>query len=60
MIGIIIGVGVSAIVLIIIYILIRRPKNTGYLGKTNKCISCGRITNLLVCQYCKKNSDSLR
>ncbi len=58
--GIIIAVGIAAIIGFIIIKLIRSPKKTGYFGKTNQCIACGRKTNSLICQFCKKNSKSLR
>lgn len=58
--GIIIAVGIAAIIVLIIIKLIRSSDKTGYLGKTNQCIACGRKTNSLICQFCKKNSNSLR
>jgi hypothetical protein len=60
MIGIIIAVGIATVIVFIIVKLIRSPKNIGYLGKTNQCIACGRKTNSLICEFCKKNSNSLR
>ncbi|MGI0057314.1 MAG: hypothetical protein ACREAK_08075 [Nitrosarchaeum sp.] len=58
--GIIIAVGIAAVIGLIIIKLIRSPNKTSYLGKTNQCIACGRKTNSLICQFCKKNSKSLR
>jgi hypothetical protein len=58
--GIIIAVGVATVIVLIIIKLIRSSDNTGYLGKTNQCISCGRKTNSLICKFCKKNSNALR
>ncbi len=58
--GIIIAVGIAAIIVFIIIKLIKSPKSTGYFGKTHQCIACGRKTNSLICEFCKKNSNSLR
>lgn len=58
--GIIIAVGIASVIVFIIIKLIKSPKNTGYFGKTNQCIACGRKTNSLICKFCKKNSNSLR
>jgi hypothetical protein len=58
--GIIIAVGIASVIVFVIIKLIKSPKNTGYLGKTNQCIACGRKTNSLICPFCKKNSNSLR
>ena len=58
--GIIIAVGIASVIVYIIIKLMKNPKNTGYLGKTNQCIACARKTNSLICEFCKKNSNSLR
>ena len=58
--GIIIAVGIAAIIVLIIIKLIRSSDKTGYLGKPKQCIACGRKTNSLICPFCKKNSNSLR
>ena len=47
--GIIIAVGIASVIVFIIIKLMKSPKNTGYLGKTNQCIACGRKTNSLIC-----------
>lgn len=60
MIGIIISVGIASVIIFIIIKLIKNSNKTGYMGKTNHCMACGRKTNLLICQFCKKNSKSLR
>ncbi|HEY4681556.1 MAG TPA: hypothetical protein VIH04_09900 [Nitrosarchaeum sp.] len=58
--GVIIAVGIAAIIVLIIIKLIRSPDKTGHVGKTTQCIACGRKTNSLICPFCKKNSNSLR
>lgn len=58
--GIIIVIGITSVIVLIIIKLIRSSNKTGHLGKTKQCISCGRKTNSLFCQFCKKNSNSLR
>jgi len=58
--GIIIACGIAVIIVMVIIKLIRSPNKTGNFGKTTQCIACGRKTNSLICQFCKKNSNSLR
>ncbi len=58
--GIIITVGVAAVIVFIIIKLIRSSKMAGYVGNTKQCIACGRKTNSLICPFCKKDSNSLR
>lgn len=58
--GLIIASIIVAVIAFIIIKLIRNPNKPIFLGKTTQCISCGRKTNSLICQFCKKNSKSLR
>jgi hypothetical protein len=58
--GVIIAVGVAAVIVFIIIKLIRSPNMTGHVRNTKQCIACGRKTNSLICPFCKKDSKSLR
>ncbi|MFB5605308.1 MAG: hypothetical protein ACE5R5_08165 [Nitrosarchaeum sp.] len=58
--GIIIAVGVAAIIVIIIIKLVQSGNGLNGSKNTKTCITCGRKTNSLICQFCKKNTDSLR
>ena len=58
--GVIIAIGVAAVIVFIIIKLIRSSNTTDYVGKTKQCIACGRKTNSLICSFCKKDSNSLR
>ena len=58
--GVIIAIGVAAVIVFIIIKLIRSSKMAGYVGNTKQCIACGRKTNSLICPFCKKDSNSLR
>jgi hypothetical protein len=58
--GIIIAGVIAAIIVMVIIKLIRSPNKTDNFGKITQCITCGRKTNSLICQSCKKNSNSLR
>lgn len=58
--GVIIAGVIVVIIALIIIKLIQVPNKTNHVGKTTQCISCGRKTNSLICEVCKKNSSSLR
>ena len=58
--GVIIAIGVAAVIVFIIIKLIRSSNTTGHVGNTKQCITCGRKTNSLICPFCKKDSNSLR
>lgn len=58
--GVIIAVGVAAVIVFIIIKLIRSSNMIGRVGNTKQCIACGRKTNSLICPFCKKDSNSLR
>ena len=58
--GIIIAVGVAAVIVFIIIKLIQSSNTIGHGGNTKQCIACGRKTNSLICPFCKKDSNSLR
>ncbi len=58
--GVIIAVGVAAVIVFIIIKLIRSSNTTGHNGNTKQCMVCGRKTNSLICTFCKKDSKSLR
>jgi len=58
--GIIITLVVAAIIVGVIIKLIQGSNVTKNLEKTKQCIACGCKTNSLICELCKKNSQSLR
>ena len=58
--GVIIAIGVAAVIVFIIIKLIRSSNLAGHVGNTKQCIACGRKTNSLICPFCKKDSKSLR
>jgi len=58
--GIIITSVVAAIIVGVIIKLMRGSNPTKSLEKTKQCIACGCKTNSLICELCKKNSQSLR
>ena len=58
--GVIIAIGVAAVIVFIIIKLIRSSNLVGHVENTKQCIVCGRKTNSLICPFCKKDSKSLR
>lgn len=58
--GIVITVGIAAVVVLVIIKLLRDPNIGKNSKKTKQCIACGNKTNSLICEFCKKNAKSLR
>lgn len=52
--GVIITVGIAAVVVLVIIKLLRDPNIGKNSNKTKQCIACGNKTNSLICEFCKK------
>jgi hypothetical protein len=57
--GVIITLGIAAVLVVVIIKLIL-GSNIKNSNKTKQCIACGKKTNSLICEFCKKNAKSLR
>jgi hypothetical protein len=58
--GIYIAIVVIGILAFVFYKLIRNTSKTSYFGESKRCQICGRKTQQITCQFCKKGSESLR
>ncbi|NIM25246.1 MAG: hypothetical protein GTN35_01925 [Nitrososphaeria archaeon] len=59
-IGLYIAVVIIGILAVVFYKLIRNTSKTSYFGEDKRCQICGRKTQEITCQNCKKDSESLR